>query len=301
MRCSRYLIAWLGFSLAAHIACAQDSLTLQKIKETGIITLGFREGSMPFSYLDDKQRPIGYSMDLCYHVVDAVKERLKLQHLEVKLSPVRSANRIPFLTNGIVDLECGTTTNTVERQRLVGFTVTTFVANSSIVSKKSSDMRTVNDLRSQAVVSTAGSTHLKILADINRSQDMDMLVLAGKDNFESFQMVETDRVAAFVMDDVLLHALVASSRNPAEYVISNSGLSIEPYGILLRKTDPEFKRLADEAIIKLFNNGEINRLYQKWFQSPIPPKQINLKLPMSAALKRVIARPIDSGVAADYK
>ncbi len=301
MRLSSFLIACFGIIVLTCDAHAQESLTLKKIKETGIITLGFRDGSMPFSYLDDKQRPIGYSIDLCYYVVDAVKEKLKLQNLEVKLSPVRSANRIPFLTNDIIDLECGTTTNTLERQKLVGFTVTTFVANSGIVSKKALDIRSVNDMRNQAVVSTAGSTHLKILADINRSQDLDMLVLAGKDNVEAFQMVETDRVAAFVMDDVLLHALVASSRSPSDYVISNSGLSVEPYGIGVRKTDPEFKRLADEAIIKLFNSGEINRIYQKWFQSPIPPKQINLKMPMSAALKKVIARPTDSGLAADYK
>lgn len=294
-------IIGIGAGLFAGGACAQESLTLRKIKETGIITIGFRDGSIPFSYLDKKRRPIGYSMDICYRIVDAVKAKVKLPNLEVKFTPVNPANRVPLVANDIVDLECGSTTNNAERQQKVAFTVTTFVASGSLVSKKSSNIQSLNDLEGQTVVYTAGTTSIQALTEFNRALGLNMSILTGKDHVESFLMVETDRAAAFAMDDVLLHGLIANAKNPSDFRIHHSGLSVEPYGMVLRKNDPDFKKVADDAIIELFKSGEINQLYRKWFQSPIPPNQINFKLPMSPALRKVIAHPTDSGDPADYR
>ena len=287
--------------LVAHGAQAQESLTLRKIQASGSISLGYRDGSVPFSYLDARQRPIGYSMDLCMHIVDAVKGKVGLPNLEVKLVPVTTATRIPLVVNDAVDLECGVTTNTVERQKTVSFTITTFVAASRLVSKKSSKVVGFADLMGRAVVSTVGTTSIRHLAELNLARGLDMKILAGKDDAEAFKMIETDRAVAYAMDDVLLHSSVASAENPASYVISEQALSIEPYGIMLRKGDPAFKRLADEALVSLFKSGEIRQTYDKWFQSPIPPSSINLRLPMSAALRKAIVRPTDSGYPADYE
>ncbi len=283
----------MAITLAAPSAWGQGSPTLNKVEQTGIITLGYRLGSVPFSYLDERLNPIGYSMDLCYRIVDAVKARLKLRNLQVKLIAVTSATRIPLVVNGTVDLECGVTTNTLERQRSETFSVTTFVAISRLLSKKSSNIQTLSDLRGEPVVSTVGTTNIRFLNEANLTQKLDMKILAGLDDAEAFQMVQTDRAVAYVMDDVLLRSLVARTKNPAEFSISEESLSIEPYGIAMTKGDAAFKQLADDVLVGIFRSGEIHTIYNKWFQSPIPPKGINLQLPMSSALKRVIAAPTD--------
>ncbi len=279
--------------LATPSAWGQGSPTLSKVEQTGIITLGYRLGSVPFSYLDERLNPIGYSMDLCYRIVDAVKARLKLRNLQIKLIAVTSATRIPLVVNGTVDLECGVTTNTLERQKSEAFSVTTFVAISRLLSKKTSNVQSLSDLRGEPVVSTVGTTNIRFLNEANLAQKLDMKILAGLDDAEAFQMVQTDRAVAYVMDDVLLRSLVARAKNPAEYSISEESLSIEPYGIAMNKGDAAFKQLADDVLVSIFRSGEIHTIYNKWFQSPIPPKGINLQLPMSAALKRVIAAPTD--------
>lgn len=295
-----FLVLVCGLACAGQ-AGAQDSSTLRKIRETGIITIGFRDSSIPFSYLDRQQRPIGYSIDLCHKIVDALKERLKLPALELQFRPVTSANRIALVANGIVDIECGSTSNTLERQKSVGFSVTTFVALSSLMSKKPADIQSLQELRGQVVASTAGTTSIKALAELNRARGLDMQIVAGKDHADAFQLLESGRAAAFVMDDVLLYGLAASARKPADYVIASVDLSVDPYGIMLPKNDPEFKKIADQAIVELFRSGEINQLYQKWFLTPIPPNKIQLQLPMSAVLRRVIANPTDSGNLGDYR
>ena len=287
--------------LIASTAHARESPTLRKIQETGVITVGFRDKSIPFSFLDKQQRPIGYSIDLCQRVVDAIRVKMKLPGLEVLMRPVTSANRISFVVNDIIDLECGSTTNTAERKKDVAFSVTTFVASGSLVSKRSRDIHSLQELRGHTVVSTAGTTYVKGLAESNRKLDLGMSIIAGKGHADSFQLVETDRAAAFAMDDVLLHGLVANTRNPAEYVIYNSELSVEPYGIVLRKDDPEFKRIVDEALSALFRSGDINNIYRKWFLSPIPPNKAELHLPMSNALRKAISFPTDSSDPAQYR
>ena len=300
MACRASLLAGL-LALTAGGAGATESLTLKRIAETGIISIGFRDASVPFSYLDERQRPVGYTMDICMHIVDAVKRRLKLPDLTVKLTPVTSATRMPMLVNHAVDMECGSTTNTLERQETVAFLTTTFIATGRLLSKQSSRIDTLEDLRGRAVISTAGTTSMHNLVALNAARGLQMRILAGRDHAESFRLVDTDRAVAFAMDDVLLYSLAAMTRRPAAYHISSEALSIEPYGIVVRRNDPEFKRLGDEVILGLFGSGEIGRIYQRWFQSPIPPRQINLKLPMSAPLMKAIVQPTDSGDPAHYR
>ena len=274
--------------------------TLKKIKDTGAITLGHRESSVPFSYYDDNQRVIGYAMDLCYRIVDAVKANLKANTLEVNLNPVTSATRIPLIANGTVDLECGSTTNNLEREKQVSFTVTHFVTANRFVSKKSANLKTVDDLKGKTIVSTSGTTNIKQINEISAERHLDLNIIAAKDHAEAFLMVETDRAAAFVMDDILLYSLVATSKAPADYVISADALSIEPYGIMLRREDPAFKKVVDDEMTATYKSGAINAIYEKWFLKPIPPKGVNLNVPMSPAFKKVVANPTDSGDPARY-
>jgi glutamate/aspartate transport system substrate-binding protein len=285
---------------AQSAALALDG-TLRKIKETGAVTLAYREYSVPFSYYDDKQQPVGYAMDLCYRIAEAVKKELSLDKLEVKLNPVTSATRIPLIANGTVDLECGSTTNTLERQKQVAFTITHFVTANRFMSKKASNLKTVDDLKWKTVVSTAGSTNIKQITEINAAQNLGMNIISANGHPEAFQMVETGRAVAFVMDDILLYSLAAQARNPGEFEISKEALSVEPYGIMLRKDDTAFKKVVDAAMVDTYKSGAINGIYEKWFLKPIPPKGLNLNVPVSDQFKKVIANPTDSGDPAAYK
>jgi glutamate/aspartate transport system substrate-binding protein len=294
------LVTLSALLLAAGPVAAQEG-TLKKIKETNTITLGHRDASIPFSYFDDKQQAVGYAMDLCGKIVDAVKAELKMPNLQVKLNPVTSATRIPLMANGTVDLECGSTTNNLERQKQVSFTITHFVTANRFVSKKAANLKTVDDLKGKTIVSTSGTTNIKQITEINGQKNLGMTILPAKDHAESFLMVETGRAVAFFMDDILLYSLVANSKTPSEYVISADALSVEPYGIMLRKDDPSFKKVVDDAMTKVYKSGEINKIYAKWFLSPVPPKGINLNVPMSEVFKHVVAKPTDSGDPNDYK
>ena len=295
-------IAGLGFIAAGAGAQAQAlDGTLKKIKDSGTITLGIRESSSPFSFLDDEQKPVGYSIDLCMKIVDAVKADLKMSTLNVAMQPVTSATRIPLMANGTIDLECGSTTNNVERQQQVGFVDTTFVTANRFVSKKSANLSKLEDLKGKTLVSTSGTSNLKEVTEINGARNLGINVVPAAEHPAAFAMVETDRAAAFAMDDILLYGLVANAKTPANYVISPEAISIQPYGIMLRKGDAAFKKVADGAVVAVFKSGEINKIYAKWFLSPIPPKNINLNVPMSEQLKKVIASPTDSGEPAAYK
>ncbi len=274
--------------------------TLKKIKETGAITLAHREFSVPFSYYDDKQRVVGYAMDLCYRIAHAVKKELRLDKLEVKLNPVTSAMRIPLVTNGTVDLECGSTTNNLERQKQVAFTITHFVTANRFVSKKANGLKTVDDLKGKTVVSTSGTTNIKQITEINAQKNLGINILNAKDHPEAFLMVETDRAAAFVMDDILLYSMVATAKSPGIFQISADPLSVEPYAIMLRREDPAFKKVVNDTMIGIYKSGEINAIYDKWFMKPIPPKNVNLNVPMSPSFKKVVDNPTDSGDPAAY-
>src|SRR5499426_3644147 len=289
-----------GSLLVAGPASAQEG-TLKKIKETGAITLGHRDASIPFSYFDDKQQAVGYAMDLCGKIVDAVKAELKMPNLQVKLNPVTSATRIPLMANGTIDLECGSTTNNLERQKQVAFTITHFVTANRFVSKKAANLKNLDDLKGKTIVSTSGTTNIKQITELNGQRNLGMNILPAKAHAEAFLMVETGRATAFFMDDILLYSLAAQSRNPKDYAISAEALSVEPYGIMLRRDDPAFKKVVDNAMVQTYKSGAINGIYDKWFQKPVPPRNINLNVPMSEQFKRVIKNPTDSGDPKDYQ
>jgi len=297
----------IGLALAAALSGSPANAeeltgTLKSIKETGAITLGFRDSSIPFSYLDDNQKPVGFAMDICYRIVDAVKKELKLDKLEVKLNPVTSATRIPLMANGTIDLECGSTTNNAERQKQVWFTNTHFLTASRFVSKKSSKLDKIDDLKGRSVVSTSGTTNIKQLTEANAARNLGINIIPAKDHAEAFLMVETDRAVAFVMDDILLASLVAGSKEPAAFAISSDAFSkAEPYGIMLRKDDVAFKKVVDAATAALYTSGEGSKLYEKWFMQKIPPKGLNLNTPFGPELKHEFANPSDSPDPDSYK
>jgi glutamate/aspartate transport system substrate-binding protein len=290
-----------GAALAVSLPALAQEGTLKKIKDSGSITIGHRDASIPFSYYDDKQQPVGYAMDLCHRIVDAVKTELKLPKLETKYQLVTSANRIPLMANGTIDLECGSTTNNLERQKTVWFTITHFVTANRWVAKKSAKLDKLADLKGKTIVSTAGTTNIKQMTELNAAQNLGMNIISANGHPESFQMVETGRAAAFAMDDILLYSLVAQARNPGDYHISAEATSVEPYGIMVRKDDTAFKKVVDAAMVHIYKSGEINKIYQKWFEKPIPPKGLDLNIPMSPQFKKVVANPTDSGDPKDYK
>ncbi|MCJ2052715.1 amino acid ABC transporter substrate-binding protein [Methylobacterium sp. J-070] len=300
----RGLATALGLTVAlAPLSLRAEELTgtLKKVKDAGAITIGYRDASVPFSYLGGDQKPVGYAMDICYKIADAVKANLGLPNLEVKLNPVTSATRIPLMANGTIDLECGSTTNNAEREKQVWFTNSHFLTATRYVSKKSANLHTIEDLKGKTVVSTSGTTNIKQINEANTERKLGLTILPAKDHAEAFLMVETGRAAAFVMDDVLLASLAASSKDPSAYEISTEALSKpEPYGIMLRKDDTAFKKVADDATAKLYTSAEGKALYDTWFTKPIPPRNINLNLPMSAEMKKQFTTPIASPDPAAY-
>ncbi|MBI3045003.1 MAG: amino acid ABC transporter substrate-binding protein [Betaproteobacteria bacterium] len=293
-RFSAVFVALAAAGALSGTALAQEG-TLKKIKDTGTVTLGHRDTSIPFSYYDDKQKVVGYAMDICYKIVDAVKANLKMKKIDVKLNPVTSATRIPLMANGTIDLECGSTTNNLDRQKQVWFTITHFVTANRYVAKKSSKIKSLADLKGKTVVSTSGTTNIKWATEENAKRKLGMNIIAAKDHAEAFLTVETGRAVAFFMDDILLYSLVANSKNPSEWAIGSEAYTVEPYGIMLRKDDAAFKKVVDAAVRNLYKSGEINKIYDKWFLKPVPPKGINLNVPMSAQFKKVVANPTDSG------
>jgi glutamate/aspartate transport system substrate-binding protein len=280
-----FLFSAIAASLLVSPVGAQDLTgTLKKIKETGQITIGHRESSIPFSYLDDKQQPIGYAMDLCMKVVDAVKADLKMPGLKIALQPVTSSNRIPLLQNGTIDLECGSTTNSVARQQQVAFGPTYFVINVTAAVKKTSGVNSLSELNGKNISTTSGTTAVPLLKAYEKTQSIDVKEIYGKDHAESFLLLADDRVTAFVMDDILLAGQIANSKTPDGYRILSESLRQEPYSMMLRKDDPQFKALIDKTVTAVMKSGEIDRLYAKWFTSAVPPKGINLNAPMSKEL-----------------
>ena len=300
-------LGMIGLALAAAVCAGQanaDELTgtLKKIKETGAITIGYRDSSIPFSYLDDNQEPIGFAIDICYKIVDAVKNELELDKLAVEFNPVTSSTRIPLLANGTIDLECGSTTNNPDRLKQVAFTNTHFLTATRFVSKKSSNLNSIDDLKGKSVVSTSGTTNIKQLTEANAARSLGINIIPAKEHAESFLMVETDRAVAAVLDDILLASFVAGSKDPGGYVISRDAFSKpEPYGIMLRKDDPAFKKVADAATAALYQSADGQKLYDKWFMQKIPPKGLNLNAPISAELKAEFAKPSDSPDLDSYK
>jgi glutamate/aspartate transport system substrate-binding protein len=267
--------------------------TLKKIKDAGSISVGHRESSIPFSYYDDKNQVVGYSQDLVMMVVDAVKKKLNMPNLQVKLIPVTSQNRIPLVQNGTIDIESGSTTNNLERQQQVAFSDTFFIIGTRLLVKKDSGIQNFPDLNGKNVVVTAGTTSERLIRDMNEKQSMKMNIISAKDHGESFLTLQSGRAAAFMLDDALLAGERAKARKAADWVIVGTPQSKEAYGMMLRKGDDQFKMLVDETIATAETSGEAAKLYQKWFQSPIPPKGLNLELPLSDDMKELFKSPND--------
>ena len=295
------MLTTIATVIALALPAAAPEGTLRKIREEGHITIGYRDASIPFSYYDDAQRPVGYSMDLCREIVEAVKRETKMPALETRYQLVTSANRIPLMANGTIDLECGSTTNNLERQKQVAFTITHFVTANRWVAKRSAKLNKLEDLKGKTIVSTAGTTNIKQITELNAAKNLGANIVAAKDHAEAFLMVDTGRAVAFVMDDILLYSLAAQSRNPKDYAISAEALSVEPYGIMMRRDDPAFKKVVDNAMVQTYKSGAISGIYDKWFQKPVPPRGINLNVPMSEQFKKVIKNPTDSGDPKDYQ
>lgn len=283
----------VGLSSAA-LQAEELTGTLKKIKESGTITLGHRDSSIPFSYYGDNSRkPMGYSHDLQLKAVEAIKNHLGMDKINVRYNLVTSQTRIPLVQNGTVDLECGSTTNNVERQRQTAFTVGIFEVGTRLLTKKDSGINDFPDLKGKNVVTTAGTTSERLLKKMNAENNMGMNIITAKDHGESFLMLETGRASAFMMDDALLYGEMAKARKPDEWHVVGTPQSFEIYGCMLRKGDEPFKKVVDDALIATYQSGEIDDIYAKWFTQPIPPKGLNLNFPMSDELKQLIAHPTD--------
>jgi glutamate/aspartate transport system substrate-binding protein len=294
---SRLLLAFVACLAFTTPAAAEElSGTLKKIKDSGIIVLAHRESSIPFSYYDDKQQVVGYSYEIALKIVDAVKKELKLPKLEVKLIPVTPANRIQLIQNGTVDLECGSTTNNLERQKQVDFTNTIFIIGTRLMTKVNSGIKDFPDLAGKNVVTTAGTTSEQILRKMNEEKQMKMNLISAKDHGESFLTLETGRAVAFMMDDALLFGERAKAKKPADWIVVGTPQSYEAYGCMLRKDDAAFKNLANETIAKLESGGAAEKLYNKWFKSPVPPKGLNLDFPLSEDMKKLFNNPNDKAL-----
>lgn len=297
------MLATAGAALLAVTTtalAAEVPPTLDKVKKSGTIVLGVREASYPLSYLDGDKRPVGYHVDVCHRIVDAVRAKLALPDLKTEYQTVTSQNRIPKMVEGAIDLECGSTTNTESRQEKVAFAPTTYLATVRIAVKKRSGVRDLTDLDGRTVVTTAGSTGIDLLRGHEVGRKLVLKAAYGKDHKESFRMLETDEAAAFVMDDNLLAGLVMTSAKPEDYVITGRALDLQPIAVMLRKHDPAFKAVVDDTVAALIKSGEIKTLYAKWFEAPIPPTNVAMNMPMGDMLKVLLTYP-DSQPAEAYR
>ncbi|MFP1960246.1 glutamate/aspartate ABC transporter substrate-binding protein [Lonsdalea quercina] len=284
--------------IACHAAYAADTSpsstdTLQKIKARGLIVVGHRESSVPFSYLDNDQKVVGYSQEYSNAIVDAVKNQLGLPDLAVKMVPITSSTRIPLLQNGSIDFECGSTTNNAERQQQVAFSNSIFIVGGKLLVRKESGIGDFKDLAGKPVVTTAGTTNEILLNQLNDKNAMKMRIISAKDHSDAFRTLESGRAVAFYMDDPLLAGERAKAKRPDQWVIVGTPQSHEAYGCMLRKGDPAFKQLMDSTIAQAQTQGEAEKWYQRWFTQPIPPKNINMNFEMSEDMKALFKAPND--------
>ena len=291
-----------ALTIAAGVLCgtaqAAEQLTgtLKKIKDTGVVTLGVRESSIPFSYNLGGVRTVGYSYDINVKIVEALKDQLKLPNLQVKEIPITSQNRISLLQNGTIDIECGSTTNNLDRQKQVAFSNTIFIIGTRFMTKKDSGIKDWADLKGKNVVTTAGTTSERLLRTMNDQQKLGMNIISTKDHGQSFLTLESGRAVAFMMDDALLYGERAKAKNPADWIVVGKPQSRESYGCMIRKDDPQFKKLSDTVISGMMKDGSINTLYTKWFMQPVPPKGLNLDFPLSEDMKTLIKAPNDKAL-----
>ncbi|KXU85129.1 ABC transporter [Paraburkholderia monticola] len=278
-------------------AFAQDTTsTLAKIQQSGVIAIGHRETSVPFSYVDTNNQVVGFSQDLCNKVIDAVKVKTKRPDLKVRFIPVTSQNRIPLVQNGTVDLECGVTTNLAARQAQVTFADTFFVATTRLLTRKDSGIKDFPDLAGKTVVTNQGTTSERILRKMNEDRKMNMQIISAKDYGEGRLTLESGRAVAYMMDDVLLAGTRTLTAKPSDWIITGTPQSSEAYGFMMRRDDPEFRKLVDDTLEQTMKGPEIHTMYDRWFIKPVPPKNISFDFPMSDSLKQLYAQPNDKAL-----
>ena len=277
------LIALLSGMLVSSGMVLAD--TLQKIARSGRVTLGYRESSVPFSYLAGPRQPIGFGVDIYMHLIPALKRATGRSDLEVNWQALTSQNRIPLIANGTVDLECGSTSNTAARAKTVAFAINYFYTGPKLLVKQTSGVKEFEDLVGKTVAVTTGTTTMKLLRKMDLERSMNMQLLPGKDHADSFLLVDAGRAVAFAMDDILLYGQILNAKQPAQWQVVGTPPQVEPYACMLRKNDPAFKQVVDSVIADLMRSGEFERIYAKWFLSPIPPRGRSLNLPMNEALR----------------
>lgn len=297
MQLRKLATAMLVMGMSAAVVHAEDTKpqpsTLDKIKANGVIVVGHRESSVPFSYYDNQQKVVGYSQDYSNAIVEAVKKQLNKPDLQVKLIPITSQNRIPLLQNGTFDFECGSTTNNVERQKQAAFSDTIFVVGTRLLVKKEGPIKDFPDLKGKTVVVTSGTTSEILLNKLNDEQKMGIRIISAKDHGDAFRTLESGRALAFMMDDALLAGERAKARQPANWEIVGKPQSQEAYGCMLRKDDPEFKKLMDTTIAEAQTSGKAAEWFDKWFKQPIPPKNLNMNFDLSNEMKALFKEPND--------
>lgn len=288
-------VALLTFSALDDARAAEPELTgtLLKISKEHVVTIGYRDASVPFSYYDADQKPIGYSIDVANLIIDRIKMVVKSPDIKVRTIPITSQNRISLLQNGTIDFECTSTTNNVERAQQVSFSNSFFVIGTRLLVNRKSGIKDFDDLKEKTVVVGAGTTSEKILRKMNVEKSMSMDVISAKDHTESFLMLSTGRAKAMMMDDALLAGERAKARNPSDYEIVGTPRTYEAYGCMLRKNDAPMKAVMDAAIIEAQKSGVAAKMYERWFQQPIPPKRINLDFPLSTRMQALFANPDD--------
>ncbi|MEI7611744.1 MAG: amino acid ABC transporter substrate-binding protein [Betaproteobacteria bacterium] len=278
--------------IALLLSCTvQAAGTLDKVAQSGSISLGYRTTSLPLSYLDADKRPIGYSIDICQKIVEAVKRELNRRDIAVKFSEVSSATRMNALIAGEIDLECGSSSVTAERLKLVSFSTPTFITAVRMIVREGSGIKSISNLTKKTVVTTKGTTSEKLFNDLNQVRSLGSSFVLAKDHAESFAMLESGKADAFIMDDVLVYSLRASAKDPTQFTIARDALSLEPIAIMLRKDDPAFSKVVDAEVNRLITQGEMKAIYHKWFESPIPPSQINLNMPTSYMMNEHFKAP----------
>ena len=266
--------------------------TLKKVNDSGSITLGHRESSIPYSYYDNQQNVIGYSHEVSLKIVEGIEKKLG-KKIDVKLVPITSQNRIPLMKNGTIDLECGSTTHNTARAQEAGFTNTIFIINIRMITDAKSGINSFDDLKDKVVITTAGTTSERVLRNMNAEKGANIRIQAAKDHGDAFMMLADNRGVAFVMDDSLLYGERAKSPQPDRWVVTGESQGQEAYACMMRKDDPQFKALADEVIAELATSGELEKIYNRWFTQPIPPSNVNLEFPLSESMKALFAAPTD--------
>ncbi|MEI7374600.1 glutamate/aspartate ABC transporter substrate-binding protein [Dickeya chrysanthemi] len=297
MQLRKLALSLLLISATGSLAHAEELTgTLKKVKDNGVIVIGHRESSVPFSYYDNQQKVVGYSQAYSDKIIEAVRKKLDAPNLQVKLIPITSQNRIPLLQNGTYDLECGSTTNNLERQQQVAFSDTIFIIGTRLLTKKDSGIKDFSELAGKAVVVTSGTTSEVLLNKMNEEKKLNLRIISAKDHGDSFRTLESGRAVAFMMDDALLAGERAKAKTPDEWVITGTPQSREAYGCMLRKDDPQFKQLVDATISQIQTAGEAEKWFDTWFKQPIPPKNLNMSFELSDDMKALFKAPNDKAL-----